>query len=180
MFYQTRCCLCFQKYVKHLQTSAESLILDLYANCSWNALAALQFLHGDETGASRGYQSSVCDTAVFHFFSVIFTSHLFFFFLVPFTESRLITSSSLPTLLEFSHLFPPAASSLHHFLWYPPPHMSVCSKLEQRLNRGSKTWREFLSRLQYRHTHTYAAIKTHISALQPINNLESSAKGIAA
>ncbi len=120
----------------------------------------------DHCSISLGFLSL---TLALHFFST-------------FVESRLITSLPLFPLLWRSLIFlPPAASSSPLYLSSPPPHMSVCSKLEQRLNRGSETWREFLKRprLCGTDTNTHAQKHTH-SAWQPINSLRSQAKGITA
>lgn len=72
-------------------------------------------------------------TAVFHHFGL--------------TRPALSLASSPPFLSScssgvLSHRSPPRcilSSYLPLCLLFPPPHMSVCSKLEQHLNRGSET-----------------------------------------
>lgn len=146
--------------------------------------STLQLYHSDKTGSrvyvicSRSHTQDHCSISLLlshsHF------SFLFLFVLCWVPPHHL--SFSLPTPLEFSHLSPPCCILYPSLPLSPPPHMSVCSKLEQRLNRGSRTWREFLSNPSsavQTQTHIHTQKHTH-SAWQPINSLQSRAKGITA
>lgn len=110
------------------------------------------------------YRFKVVDWGPLRYFITSHPSHFLlcfysFFVITSWVPSHHLSSSfSLLTPLPLSHFSTPCC-----ILSYPPPHMSVCSKLEQRLNRGSETWREFLSSpgsAVHTQTHSHTHIHT--------------------
>lgn len=96
--------------------------------------------------------------------SLFLALHFFPLFHVPLHHLSFSLFFSLSGVLSS---FPPCCILSHSLqLSSPPPHMSVCSKLEQRLNRGSETWRECLSEPGSAvQTQTHAPPHTHTFCL---------------